>query len=121
MGRGIARDQAGLLTKAASAQDRRRLALTLTPKAEALLAAGLALLVFYLFFGVVSGSREHHWPVLNYLQAAWLHWLMLAIVTALVLLGSIVFAAPSSNGTTIEPFRRGSGPTHSCRIHSFIA
>ena len=63
------------------------------------LAAGLALLVFYLFFGVVSGSREHHWPVLNYLQAAWLHWLMLAIVTALVLLGSIVFAAPSSNGT----------------------
>ncbi|WP_245239724.1 hypothetical protein [Methylobacterium variabile] len=38
MGRGIARDQAGLLTKAASAQDRRRLALTLTPKAEALLA-----------------------------------------------------------------------------------
>src|SRR5436305_671321 len=30
------------------------------------LACGLALVVFYLFFGVVSGSREHHWPLLNY-------------------------------------------------------
>ena len=33
------------------------------------LACGLALVVFYLFFGVVSGSREHSWPVLNWLQA----------------------------------------------------
>ncbi len=63
------------------------------------LATGLALGCFYLFFGVVSGAREHHWPVLNYLQAAWLHWLMLGIVVAFTLLGSIVFAAPSSNGT----------------------
>ena len=63
------------------------------------LATGLALACFYLFLGVASGAREHHWPVLNYLQAAWLHWLMLGIVTAFALLGSIVFAAPSSNGT----------------------
>lgn len=62
-------------------------------------ATGLALLVFYLFFGVVSASREQHWPVLNYLQAGFLHWLMLGIVIAATLLGSIVFAAPSSNGT----------------------
>ena len=62
-------------------------------------ATGLALLVFYVFFGIVSASREQHWPVLNYLQAGFLHWLMLAIVIALTLLGSIVFAAPSSNGT----------------------
>src|SRR4051794_17717182 len=63
------------------------------------LACGLALVVFYLFFGVVSGSREHSWPLLNYLQAMWLQWAMLAIVVALVLLGSVVFAAPSSNST----------------------
>jgi len=29
----------------------------------------------------------------------WLQWVMLAVVIAMVLLGSIVFAAPSSNGT----------------------
>ncbi len=63
------------------------------------LACGLALVVFYLFFGVISGSREHHWPVLNYLQAMWMQWLMLGIVVAMVLLGSVVFAAPSSNST----------------------
>jgi len=62
------------------------------------LACGLALLVFYLFFGVMSGSREHVWPFANYFQAMWLHWAMLAIVVAMVLLGSVVFAAPSSNG-----------------------
>jgi len=59
-----------------------------------LLACGLALVAFYLFFGVISGSREHHWPVLNYLQAMWMQWLMLGIVAAMVLLGSVVFAAP---------------------------
>src|SRR2546428_2448673 len=63
------------------------------------LACGLALLVFYVFFGLVSGSREHYWPILNYLQALWLQWDMLAIVIALVLLGSVVFTAPSSNAT----------------------
>jgi ABC-type transport system involved in multi-copper enzyme maturation permease subunit len=63
------------------------------------LACGLALIVFYLFFGVISGTREHHWPLLNFFQALWLQWVMLGIVVALVLLGSIVFAAPSSNST----------------------
>lgn len=63
------------------------------------LAVGMALAVFYLFFGLVSATREQQWPLLNYLQAAWLHWLMLGIVIAFTLLGSIVFAAPSSNGT----------------------
>src|SRR5437762_1686584 len=47
-------------------------------------ACGLALVVFYIFFGVVSGSREHHWPVLNYFQALWLQWAMLGIVIGLV-------------------------------------
>ncbi len=63
------------------------------------LACGLSLLVFYFFFGVVSGSREHHWPILNYFQAITLHWFMLGVVAAMTLLGSVVFAAPSSNNT----------------------
>jgi len=63
------------------------------------LACGLALIVLYVFFGIVSGSREHHWPVLNYCQAMWLQWVMLGVVVAFVLLGSVVFTAPSSNAT----------------------
>jgi len=63
------------------------------------LATGLALFVFYLFFIVVSGSREQYWPWSVYLQAIWLHWAMLAVVVALSLLGSIVTAAPSSTTT----------------------
>ncbi len=104
------------------------------------LACGVALVVFYLFFGVVSESRgrgdssaaglsataaatdassktdehdhaaagsehhnEHETPettgqrsvVLNYVQALWLHWMMLGVVTAMVLLGSVVLSAPS--------------------------
>src|SRR5881397_3476530 len=63
------------------------------------LACGLALVVFYLFFGLLSGSREHSWPLQMYLEGLWLQWAMLAIVVALVLLGSVVFTAPSSNAT----------------------
>lgn len=62
-------------------------------------AAGLSLVLFYVFFGVVAGAKEHEWPALNYFQALMLHWFMLGIVCALTLLGSIVFAAPSSNTT----------------------
>ena len=62
-------------------------------------ACGLALLVFYLFFGMVSAAREHEWRLLNYFQALWLHWMFLGVVAAMVLLGSVVFAAPSSNST----------------------
>jgi ABC-type transport system involved in multi-copper enzyme maturation permease subunit len=63
------------------------------------LACGLALIVFYVFFSIVSGSREHHWPLQHLVQALWLQWVMLGVVVALVLLGSVIFAAPSSNGT----------------------
>ena len=63
------------------------------------LACGLALLVFYLFFAIISGSRESHWPMLHYIQAFWLQWAMLAMVVSLALLGSVIFAAPSSNAT----------------------
>lgn len=65
------------------------------------LAAGLALVVFYLFLIAVCGSREHAWPLLNYLQAAWLQWMFLGVVIAMAVLGSIVFAAPSSNATIL--------------------
>jgi ABC-type transport system involved in multi-copper enzyme maturation permease subunit len=63
------------------------------------LACGLALVVFYLFFGVISASREQHWPLAQFLKGFWLQWDMLAIVVALALLGSVVFTAPSSNST----------------------
>jgi len=63
------------------------------------MATGCALAVFYLFFGLVSGAREHEWPLLSYFQAITLHAFMLGVVIALTLLGSIVFAAPSSNNT----------------------
>lgn len=62
-------------------------------------ASGLCLFVFYLFFAIISGAREHAWPILTYFQSFTLHWFMLGVVTALALLGSIVFAAPSSNNT----------------------
>jgi ABC-type transport system involved in multi-copper enzyme maturation permease subunit len=63
------------------------------------LATGVALVVFYFFFAVITGSHEHLWPWLVYLQAAWMQWVMLATVIGLVLLGSIYLAAPSSTST----------------------
>jgi Cu-processing system permease protein len=63
------------------------------------LACGLVLLCFYVFFAALSASREHQLPVLDYVQAAAMHWFMLGIVVAVALLGSLVFAAPSSNST----------------------
>lgn len=65
------------------------------------LVCGLALLVFYGFFGALSASREHTLPVASYLQTAWMHWFFLAIVIAMTLAGSLVFAAPSSNATIV--------------------
>jgi ABC-type transport system involved in multi-copper enzyme maturation permease subunit len=62
-------------------------------------ACGITLLVFYGFFAVVSGIREHDWPIAEYAQAMTLHWFMLGVVIAMTLLGSLVFAAPSSNNT----------------------
>jgi Cu-processing system permease protein len=63
------------------------------------LASGLALLCFYTFFGFLSVSHEHHWRLMNYFQAVMLHWFMLAVLISMGLLGSLVFAAPSSNST----------------------
>ena len=63
------------------------------------LAVGMALVLFYVFFGIISGAREHQFPVLNYFQALWLHWIFLAVVIAIVLLGSVLFSAVSANAT----------------------
>ncbi len=65
------------------------------------LATGLALVVFYFFFGLISASREQVWPLVSYTQAFWLHWTMLGVVIAMTLLGSVVFTAPSSNATIV--------------------
>jgi Cu-processing system permease protein len=63
------------------------------------IVCGLCLVCFYVFFGALAASREHAWPLLDYLQAAFLHWMALGVVVAMSLLGSLVFAAPSSNST----------------------
>jgi ABC-type transport system involved in multi-copper enzyme maturation permease subunit len=63
------------------------------------LASLLSLAVFYAFFIVVCGTKEHHWPLPQYFQAFWMHGIMLGVVVALTLLGSVVFAAPSSTNT----------------------
>ncbi|HEU6449584.1 MAG TPA: ABC transporter permease subunit [Verrucomicrobiae bacterium] len=70
-------------------------------------ACGLTLFCFYVFFAALAASREHHLPLLNYFQAAALHWVVLGVVVAMTLFGSLVFAAPSSNATIIFVFVAG--------------
>jgi Cu-processing system permease protein len=65
------------------------------------LATGFALVVFYLFFGLVSASRDHTLPVAAYFQALWLLWQMLGIVIAMTLFGSVVLSAPSASMTIV--------------------
>jgi ABC-type transport system involved in multi-copper enzyme maturation permease subunit len=94
------------------------------------LACGLVLLCFYAFFGALAASRDHAWPLLNYFQAALLHWIMLGVVVALALLGSLIFAAPSSNATicfvivmtilTIGRYLNAFALAHSEPFRSFI-
>jgi len=63
------------------------------------LACVITLVVFYSFFGIITASREQAWPGMIFFQAVWLHAVFLAVVVALVLLGSVVFTAQSSNAT----------------------
>ena len=63
------------------------------------LATGLTLAVFYIFFLVLGATRDGQWPVAATFQALTLHWFMLGVVIAMTVLGSLVFAAPSSNNT----------------------
>lgn len=64
------------------------------------LACGMALVIFYVFFALVSASREHALPLAGYVEALWLHWQMLGIVVALTLFGSVVLT-PAANVTII--------------------
>src|ERR1700677_722719 len=52
------------------------------------IVTGLALVCFYVLFGILAATREHQWPLLSYFQAALLHWVALGVVVALSLLGS---------------------------------
>jgi len=62
-------------------------------------SCGVALLMFYTFLIVLSGIREHSWPLAQYFQAAWLHFIFTGIVVAMILFGSVVFTTPSANAT----------------------
>ena len=62
-------------------------------------ACGVALVAFYGFFVLTAVSRGEHWRLQEHFQALWLHWIMLGVVVAMVLAGSLVFTAPSSNAT----------------------
>ena len=64
-------------------------------------ACGMALVVFYVFFVIVTGAREPHWQIVAYLKAMGLQWMMLGLVVAMTLLGSVLFTAVSSNATII--------------------
>ncbi|MBI3880645.1 MAG: ABC transporter permease subunit [Verrucomicrobia bacterium] len=65
------------------------------------LATGASLVVFYLFFTIVSGLKEGEWPVAQYFQAMWMQWVMLGVVVALTLLGSLIYTSPAETITIV--------------------
>lgn len=64
-------------------------------------ASGLALLVFYVFLSVVVWARAGGLPWCTYLQAAWMHWMCLAVAISMAILGSVIFSAPSATTTIV--------------------
>lgn len=62
-------------------------------------ACGMALLVFYLFFAIVVSVKGGSLFSTDLLQTAWLHWMMLAMVIALSLWGSLLFTSVAANVT----------------------
>ncbi len=63
------------------------------------IATGVALLLFYLIFGLLAASWEHSLDFSLNIQSYFAHWVMLGIVISMAFLGSVIFAAPSSNTT----------------------
>jgi len=63
------------------------------------LATGLALVMFYGFYLLVGVWQAAPGSLALGLQALWLHWVMLAVVIAMAILGSLLFSAPSVNST----------------------
>lgn len=62
-------------------------------------ATGIALVVFYFIFTLLTFSREHTLHFSTYFQLFLAHWFMLGIVMAMTFAGSVIFTAPSSNTT----------------------
>jgi Cu-processing system permease protein len=62
-------------------------------------ATCVSLVAFYLFFGLVAATKEHHWPIGNYFQAWSLHCLMLGVVIGFTLLDSLVLSSVAANIT----------------------
>ena len=63
------------------------------------LACGWRCWCFTLFCGHRRSPAASTGGLLEHFQAFWLHWIMLGVVVAMVLAGSLVFTAPSSNAT----------------------
>jgi len=63
------------------------------------LASGLALALFYGFYLLVGALQGAPGSWTLGLQAFWLHWMMLAVVVSMAILGSLIFSAPSVNST----------------------
>ena len=63
------------------------------------LAAGLALLVFYFFFGLVTAAREQAMPAPVLWQGLWSHWIVLGLLISATLWGSMVLSTPGVNAT----------------------
>ena len=62
-------------------------------------ATGIAVLVFYVFFILVTATKGGDWQLAAYAKSISLQWLMLGMVIAMTLLGSVLFTAVSSNAT----------------------
>ncbi|HAV61268.1 MAG TPA: hypothetical protein DCY13_02770 [Verrucomicrobiales bacterium] len=63
------------------------------------LACGIALLVFYLFFGIVVSAKGGRLFTGDLVLAVWLHWMLLGMVIALSLWGSLLFTSVAANVT----------------------
>lgn len=63
------------------------------------LATGIAVLVFYVFFILVTATKGGDWQLVTYAKSIGLLWLMLGMVIAMTLLGSVLLSAVSSNAT----------------------
>ena len=62
-------------------------------------ASAAALLLLYLAFLLLTGLRSSDSPLLQYFQAYLLHTFALGVITALTLLGSMLFASVAANAT----------------------
>ena len=63
------------------------------------MVCGGALLVFYLFFGVVVLSREKSMDWVLVIQAGILHWTLAAVLVSMALMGSLILSTPAANST----------------------